>query len=150
MNRIKLKAEIIRFESLRQFPYDDATGAAPPCIGRLTIGIGWNLSSRGLPIFIIDQLYDIAVNDCIVILTSPPYDVWFNKLSDARQRVIVNMLYNLGPTKFAEFKGLHKALETHKYVNAAAHMLHSLWARQVGYRARLLAKMMQNDTDLET
>ncbi len=65
-------------------------------------------------------------------------------LSQARQDVLINMLFNLGLKRFHSFKKMLRALEQHDYETAADEMLDSRWARQVKERATELAKTMRN------
>jgi lysozyme len=67
----------------------------------------------------------------------------FDVLSVDRQSVVVNMVFNMGIVRFSGFKKMVAALEGHDYNEAAAQMLDSKWARQVGNRATRLAKIMR-------
>jgi len=60
-----------------------------------------------------------------------------------RQAVLVDMAFNLGRAGLASFQKMRAALALGDFERAAAEMLDSLWARQVGRRARELAEMMQ-------
>jgi lysozyme len=67
---------------------------------------------------------------------------WFTELNDVRKDVIVDMVFNLGMTRFMAFKATIKLLEKKDYEGAAAEMVNSKWADQVGDRAMELASMM--------
>jgi len=67
---------------------------------------------------------------------------WMRELDDARFGVCINMCYNLGTTKFRGFKQFRRALEAGMYAIAAAEMLDSRWAGQVGRRSDRLYKQM--------
>jgi len=64
-------------------------------------------------------------------------------LSPARQLVLINMAYNLGVEGLYEFKDMWAAIEAGNFDLAAAEMLDSLWAEQVGDRDLDLAKTMR-------
>ena len=64
-------------------------------------------------------------------------------LSPARQLVLINMAYNLGVEGLYEFKDMWAAIEAGNFDLAAAEMLDSLWAEQVGDRDLDLAKIMR-------
>lgn len=64
---------------------------------------------------------------------------WYTSLTPLRQNVIVNMIFNLGPTAYAGFHQTHAAIATGDYHLAAQCMLASKWATQVGHRANDLA-----------
>jgi lysozyme len=68
---------------------------------------------------------------------------WFTGLDDVRQAVVIDMGFNLGLARFAGFKRTIAAIEAANYEGAAALMLQSAWARQVGRRARRLSEMMK-------
>lgn len=68
---------------------------------------------------------------------------WWRAMSLQRQRVMVNMTYNLGIYRLLGFKHFLEAAEAGDYKRAADQMLDSLWARQVGRRAKRLAAMME-------
>ena len=67
-----------------------------------------------------------------------------SNLNDNAREVILNMNYNLGSTKMRKFHKLQKALNAEKpdYAAARREVLDSLWASQVGNRARELGEMM--------
>ena len=54
------------------------------------------------------------------------------------------MSFNLGINKLMKFKKLRNALATKNYKLAAAEMLNSNWASQVGRRAQTLASMVRS------
>lgn len=68
----------------------------------------------------------------------------FDALSDCRKAVIVNMAFNLGRERLAGFNGMRKAISTGDFGRAAAEMLDSKWAQQVGARAERLAQNMKD------
>ena len=61
---------------------------------------------------------------------------WFQKLNDARQAVIVSMIFQLGTFGFAKFQNTIKLISKGNYDGAAAQMLRSLWAKQTPNRAK--------------
>ena len=61
---------------------------------------------------------------------------WFSKLNDARQAVIVSMIFQLGTFGFAKFQNTIKLISKGNYEAAAAQMLRSLWAKQTPNRAK--------------
>ena len=71
---------------------------------------------------------------------------WWRGLTDIRQRVMVNMCFNLGYPRFSGFKRFLAAMNTAQWETAAVEMLDSKWATQVGDRAiRLRNKVLQGD-----
>ncbi len=69
---------------------------------------------------------------------------WWRNLSDARQRVLLNMAFNLGVDGLLTFKNTLESVRTGDYAAAAKGMLNSKWASQVHARADRLATMMIN------
>lgn len=135
-----LREQLERHEGLRLMPYTDTTG-------HLTIGVGRNLSANGITfaeaMAMLDHDIAIAANDCISAFP------WFNKINDVRQRVLIDMCFNLGRRKLLQFTNTLKAIEDGRYDLAAQGMLKSKWARQVKGRAVRLAEMMRQGRDIE-
>ena len=67
---------------------------------------------------------------------------WWRTLSDARQRVLLNMAFNLGIAGLLGFKNTLAMVKSGDYAGAARGMMASKWATQVGARANRLAAMM--------
>ncbi len=134
MNLDRLKARLSLDEGRRKKPYQCSAG-------KLTIGVGRNLEDRGLLDDEIDLLLsnDIrdSIGDCHRLVRS------FDQLSDVRQEVLVNMMFNLGYARLAGFKKFLGALSRSDWTEAANQMLDSKWADQVGNRADRLAKAMR-------
>lgn len=125
-------------EGFRQFPYNDATGQrfrSP--IGKLTMGIGWNIEDQGCPIEIARYVarYFIKAND---ELLSKLFTV-YNSLDQVRQCVLVDMMFNLGFNKFTKFRRFIGAVENKNWVLAANEMRNSVWHDQLPDRVDDLA-----------
>jgi lysozyme len=69
---------------------------------------------------------------------------WWRELDEVRQRVILNMAFNLGVTGLLAFKNTLAFIRQGDYAGAARGMLASVWAKQVGDRAKRLADMMEH------
>ena len=132
----EMRAELVRDEGLRLKPYKDT-------VGKTTIGIGRNLDDVGISK---DEAYLMLDND--IQRTSDSLDKnlpWWKTLDEVRQRVILNMAYNLGINSLLGFKNTLAAIQAGRYNDAADGMLASKWATQVGDRATRLAKMMRGE-----
>lgn len=68
---------------------------------------------------------------------------WFNGLDNARALVMLDMGYNLGLEGLGEFDRTLRYIKLGKTSMASVEMLRSRWARQVGYRAKELSKIMK-------
>lgn len=67
---------------------------------------------------------------------------WWRTLSDNRQRVILNMAFQLGVDGLLAFKNTLAYVRQGDYRSAAAGMLASKWAGQTPNRAKRLSDMM--------
>lgn len=72
---------------------------------------------------------------------------WYRHLDPVRQKVLIDMRFNLGPNRFREFKKMIGYLEVGAYFDAAEEMQDSLWYTQVGNRSKRLVKMMATGED---
>lgn len=137
MNLDKLVAQLTVHEGLKLKPYTDS-------VGRLTIGVGHNLTDNGLTR---QQCFDICkddVNNAVTFLNANC--PWFNDLDEVRQRAIANMTFNL-MSKLLEFKGMIAALKVKDWNTAADHLVNSGFGHQTGQRAQDLAKMIRTGQD---
>jgi len=129
--------------------------------GKRTIGVGRNLDDRGITPAETKAL-GITVASCIArginaqqsaALLENDIDLceagldralpWWRTLDDVRQRVLLNMCFNLGITKLLGFHDTLAAIRVGRYVEAADHMVASAWHGQVGDRALRLEAMMR-------
>lgn len=136
-DRQKLVEQLVLHEGLRRFPYADTTG-------HLTIGVGRNLTDKGITFGEAMILLDHDLDEAITDLADFP---WFAGLDAVRQRVLVDMRLNLGAAGFRGFKRMIRMLSEEKYALAAGSMRDSLWAKQVKSRADRLIKMMTSAED---
>ena len=128
-----LRASVQVSEGLRLKVYTDTTG-------HQTIGYGHNLED-GIPPEIALALLDWDLNNAIQSCEGRlPY---FKALDGRRQRVLAEMALNMGIDGLLEFSGMLNAVQLGRYDLAAAEMLRSTWATQVGLRARRLSALMQ-------
>ena len=67
---------------------------------------------------------------------------WLKTLSDARQRVLYDMAYQLGVSGVLAFRNTLKAIQVGDWQAAHDGLMDSLWARQTPNRARELAAQM--------
>lgn len=134
MNLDLLKQELTRDEGRKFKPYKDT-------VGKTTIGVGRNLDDVGLSGDEIDLMLSNDISRASMSLDQAL--PWWASLSDARQRVMVNMCFNLGISRLMGFKNTLGLIQAGKYAEAADEMLKSLWAQQVGDRAKRLADMMR-------
>lgn len=108
--------------------------------GKLTIGVGRNLEDRGITAQESAYLLanDIAREERELLRALP----WVGQLDEVRQRVLLDMSFNLGLVGLLGFKNTLATIQAGDYQRAAAMMLDSRWAKQVGQRAERLSRMM--------
>jgi len=106
-----------------------------------TIGVGRNIQERGISK---DESRLMLSNDLNDSIPSAERFSWYEELSPIRKRVIVNMIFNMGLPRFKKFKKTIKYLKNGQFEHASIEMLDSVWALQVGVRAKRLSKMMKN------
>ena len=68
---------------------------------------------------------------------------WFMTLNEPRQRALSEMGYNLGVEGLGKFKRMLSFMEAGDFTFAAEEALASVWARQVGARARRIADLIR-------
>lgn len=129
-----LRSRLFIDEGYRQFPYKDT-------VGKLTVGIGRNLDDVGISK---DEAAYLLNNDInVAAYTLVKAFPWTANLDGIRKQVLVNMTLNMGIGKLKGFVNTLAAVKRGDYAAASAGMLDSLWARQVGDRAKRLARMME-------
>jgi len=130
MDRERVQEQLIRDEDIRLKPYTDT-------VGKLTIGIGRNLTDFGITqseaIYL--NFNDIARTDLDLRARLP----WYDTLDPVRQAAMVNMCFNMGITRFMKFRKAWAKAAAGDFDGASVEMLDSLWADQVGDRALRVA-----------
>ena len=129
----KLREELIRDEGLRLMPYTDT-------VGKLTIGIGRNLTDKGISNEEARMLLDSDIKEHLKLLDDNLE--WWRTMSENRQRVLANLAFNMG-SKLLTFTNTLAAMKRGDYEAAADGMAQSKWATQVGPRATRLVQMMR-------
>ena len=110
---------------------------------KTTIGVGRNIDPDGgigLSEAEIDYLLNNDINRCIGELSG---FVWFPDLNQERQNAIIDMVFNLGITRFKGFKNAIYAMSKSDFDTAADEFYDSRWAKQVGNRAIEICEMIR-------
>lgn len=129
-----IKQLLLRHEGLKLSLYQDTQG-------KTSIGVGRNLSDRGISAQEAMMLLSNDIN--LVIAQCQNQFGWFDGLSNNRKMVVLDMCFNMGIAKFSEFKQTIEYIGTGDYEKASVEMLNSFWAKQVGARATELSEMMK-------
>ena len=138
MDRNRLIDQLRIHEGVEKTVYNDSEGIP-------TIGVGRNLRDRGLSDDEIDYLLsndiDIVVDELDKVMP------WWKDLDEVRQRVLCDLVFNLGMPRFSVFKKSISYMKQQMWDQAADELLDSKWARQVGRRAHTLSEMMRTGND---
>lgn len=161
-----LRRELTRDEGRRNKPYFDSRGIK-------TVGVGWNLEANGIPLEVLPLLGLTPDSHDVLAPFSIDYE-WpepaidalldsgieraekgldgllphWRQMDDVRQRVCLNLCFNMGPHVLAEFKHTLAAIQAGDWNAAAEGMKASAWAREVGVRATRLIAMMQSGQEV--
>lgn len=127
--------QLTRDEGTRLFPYLDQAG-------KTTIGVGRNLTNDGLSL---DEINVLLKNDVSRITEQLAARIpYFSGMDPVRQAVLVNMAFNMGFNGLEKFPNMLSAIAKGNWSEASDEMLGSLWARQVGDRAKRLALQIRS------
>jgi lysozyme len=145
MNLRRLKNQLTADEGCKYHIYKDH-------LGKLTCGIGhlitkndaeFNLPEKTpIPAWRVLEFFDDdignAIKSCKAIF--PNFDLMCCEL----QEILINMMFNLGQSKFSGFKKMIKAVKEKNYFEAGRQMKDSKWFEQVPNRAaRLINRMIK-------
>jgi len=124
-----------RHEGYRKHPYLCSAG-------KLTIGYGRNLSEVGISE---DEAMTLLVHDMVIALR----DVRlifpdFSKFSKNRRNALVDLIFNLGKTKFLGFKKMIVAVKNEDWAEATKELEDSKYYKQVGNRAIEIKGLLLN------
>ena len=132
----KIKEYIKENEGLRLKPYKCSAGKS-------TIGWGRNLDDKGISENEAELMLTEDINDCIDSLCGIFNYLGLRLLSEKRQLVLIDMIFNLGASRFSKFKKMIQAVKDRDFEEAAKQLLESRYAKQVPNRANRNAEMMR-------
>ena len=87
-----------------------------------------------------DQDVEVTTNECRLLYNN------FDDLPEEVQRIIANMMFNMGRPRLSRFHKMKQAVDSGDWSEAAAQMKDSRWYNQVTNRAQRLVDRMQNVT----
>jgi lysozyme len=85
----------------------------------------------------------VTINDCMTLYSD------FAHLPDECQKIIANMMFNMGRPRLSKFKGMKAGVDARDWNEAADQMVDSRWYTQVPNRARRLVSRMRALSDGE-
>jgi lysozyme len=132
MTRDAIHARLAEDEGVSLFPYTDTAG-------KITIGVGRNLTDRGIShdeaVYLLDHDIDETVADLSRF-------AWFGRLTSVRQLALLSLRFNLGATKFRGFRKMLACLDRDDYAGAASELRDSAWYGEVKTRGPRLVRML--------
>jgi lysozyme len=147
MDITRMEEDLIRDEAIRLRTYRCSAG-------HLTIGVGHKITPQDR----IDEGDTISLEAAGLFLSRDIATALgtantvfgrgrFESMTDARQRAITNMIFNLGAERFAKFVKMITAIKSHRWDDAARECLDSHYAKQVGRRAKRVAQALRSGQD---
>jgi lysozyme len=85
----------------------------------------------------------VTIDDCMTLYSD------FADLPDECQKIIANMMFNMGRPRLSKFKGMKAGVDARDWNEAADQMVDSRWYTQVPNRARRLVARMRALADGE-
>jgi len=136
----KLRVVLRIDEGVRKNPYRDI-------LGHWTVGIGHFLGGNEIgkwefPEPVIEAFLGEDMKEAHRTLERLFGPLTMANWNDARYLAMMSISFNLGQWKLKEFVKANQAVMVNDWQNASKHYLDSLWARQVGDRARRLCFML--------
>ena len=80
---------------------------------------------------------ETVLSDCKLLYSD------FEDLPEEAQRIIANMMFNMGRPRLSKFKGMKRGVDARDWNAAADEMVDSRWYRQVTNRADRLVERMR-------
>lgn len=125
---------LIGHEGLKQFPYKCTAG-------KITIGIGRNLTDKGITEEEALYLLKNDIKECVSDLNLIFVDI--ETFPDNVQLVLISMRFQLGNNGFKQFRKMITAFIVKDYEEAVVQMKDSNWYKQVPARANDLIKLIE-------
>ena len=133
-NLIEMKKELEMDEGYKKAPYRDT-------VGKITIGVGRNLTDNGLSDSEIDFMLENDIENCYKQLQQK-YP-WFLSLPEPQQRVMINLCFNMGLNRLAQFGTFLGFMSRREFAQAAADLETTAWYEQVGERGPRMVERLK-------
>ena len=132
----ELLQQIKEHEGLRLFPYKCPAG-------KLTIGYGHNLEdnclSQSVCEYILIEDIEEAKRNLYAVFTKD----FFDTLKDNQKIALIDMMFNLGLSKFLTFKKFIKAVKNKDFIKASAEIINSKAYHQSKHRYKKLSEQIK-------
>ena len=126
INEDRLIKQLLVHEGLKLQPYYCTSD-------KLTIGVGRNLQDIGISEDEAEYLLRNDIDRCISQCETA--FEWYEEAPEMVQEAVINLVFNMGLSKFKAFKLTIGHLEAGRYELAGAELLNSRYAQQVGQRS---------------
>lgn len=134
MDLTQVRKRLVEHESLELMPYTCTAG-------KLTIGVGRNLTDRGISHETAMQMLDEDI-DIVLGELQQAIPGWDNLRWNYKE-ALVDLAYNMGVPRLMLFRKMLSAIEADDPEKAAAELLDSRYAQQVGKRAENICALLR-------
>ena len=145
MDLEKLREELEIDEGCKYYIYLDHLGYATFGIGHLITEddpeYGWEVGTS-IDTYRVHEAFEDDVQS--VLTDCEKLYVQWEHLPEEAQRVIANMMFNMGYTRLSKFRGMKRGVDARDWNAAADEMVDSRWYNQVTNRAKRLVERMRN------
>jgi lysozyme len=129
----KLAKQLIEHEGIVLMPYRCSSN-------KLTIGVGRNLEDNGITkdeaMYLLGNDISRTVKDC-----EHHFD-WFHSMPIRVREAVVNLVFNMGVSRFSKFKKTIEYLKNEQWERAGVELLDSRYAEQTTGRAVEIANQI--------
>jgi len=145
MNIESLRGEIEADEGCKYEVYLDHLGLPTFGIGHLVLDSDIEYGEPAGTIVSEDRVSECFNSDIDTVLSECErlYED-FSDLPEDVQRIIANMMFNMGYPRLSKFKGMKAGVDARDWQQAADEMVDSVWYRQVTNRAERLVQRMRS------
>ena len=144
MNMEKLQEELENDEGVKYEIYNDHLGYPTFGIGHLILDSDPEYGSDTGTEVSEDRVKEAFASDVVgVVSDCETLYPDFEELPEDAQRIIANMMFNMGRPRLSKFKGMKRGVDAQDWNAAADEMVDSTWYRQVTNRAERLVKRMR-------
>ena len=145
MDLEKLREELEIDEGVKYEIYNDHLGYPTFGIGHLVLNsdleYGWEVGTSIDTVRVHETFesdIETVLSDCTRLYKN------FEDLPEEAQRVIANMMFNMGYTRLSKFRGMKRGVDARDWNAAADEMVDSRWYNQVTNRANRLVERMRS------
>ena len=111
-------------------------------VGKLTIGYGHNLEDNGLSQSVCEYILIEDIEEAKKNLYAVFTKDFFNTLNDDQKIALIDMMFNLGLSRFLTFKKFILAVKQRNFDRASVEIIHSKAYTQAKRRYQLLAEQI--------